>query len=92
MPAKPKIYSFQVDADTEAKIEADRQALEVAIGQKLSVSQYFRLIVDQRISGGAHDPREFGYGEGFRAGFADFNLEFQTFMHEFLVARTAKPS
>lgn len=86
----PRILSVQVDDETEQLIEQDREALGMSLGLNLSVSQYFRLIIDQRLKGGAYDPTEAGYGEGFKAGYGDFSKEFQSFIAEWLRARTAK--
>ena len=86
----PRILSVQVDEETELRIEQDREALGMALGLNLTISQYFRLILDQRLKGGAYDATEAGYGEGFRAGYGDFSKEFQSFIAEWLRARTAK--
>lgn len=80
------VFSFCVDDETAARVFNDIKALSEAIGEgrDLSVSQYFRLIIDQRLHGGERSPYETGWGEGFRSGAADNRRAYETFMADWV--------
>jgi hypothetical protein len=82
----PRIFSVQVDEETGHKVDHDREALKQATGEEVSVSQYLRLLIDQRLHGGAHDPFEAGWGEGFRVGTGEFKRAFETFLQQYILS------
>jgi hypothetical protein len=78
-----------VDDETGTMVDHDMEQLFQVTGQKLTVSQYLRLIIDQRVRAGVRDPHEAGWGEGFRRGLGDFKIAFEKFMYKYVDAHEA---
>lgn len=72
----PKTYAYQVDDETAALIEADKDRLSRAVGlnpdrgEGLTPSQYHRMVMGERIHQG-RTPFQVGWQEGFLAAYGD---------------------
>jgi hypothetical protein len=82
----PRVYAFQVDDETESKIELDRAALSADVGYEMSPSEYFRFVIRERLSvvtGGDGTPTDYdGFHEGMRRGYTTVLKKIQTALRE----------
>jgi len=81
-----RTYAFQVDDETSARIELDRAAVQRAVGQEVTPSAYFRIVMGDRLRalhGQTAGPSEYdGFREGLRRGFSVALKRFQAALSE----------
>lgn len=75
-----RTIGFAVDAEMLALIENDRATLSRSLGAELTMSQYMRLVMSQRLQHA--DPRIIGWREGATAAYARFQEGIGRLYHE----------
>lgn len=82
----PRVFAFQVDDETERRIELDRAALSADVGYEMSPSEYFRFVIRERLSvvtGGDGTPTTYeGFQEGMNRGYATVLKKVQAALRE----------
>lgn len=77
-----RTLAFAVDAEMLALIEHDRALMSQAMGANLTMSQYLRLVMSQRLQ--HMSPQIAGWREGATAAYARFQEGIGRLFHELM--------